>query len=731
VKEKSHKLENRPLDGFGLENFRVFKNKQFFDFKPVTIITGANSSGKSSVIKGLKLLKSNMPAFRWDLSLPNHLQIYEDSFGHYLGNLKQCLNTDHKGEEILCFAIPVSLKMVDTKFIACFLYKPQRGDEENQFTLQELSIYNYNDFHKKEPIVRLDVGRKIQVDFSAFKQLLEDDFLKNLHRLFGKLYHYNKNYTPVKKAKKDPSEMSEEELLVADYHEYFERTSPKLYSDSSDPELSAGHDALSNDEEFDFFFRKDYFQYGYNSQLYEQLYLQSIEGMTIYGINSINYFDKKTFRAQPLHERVFQWFQDYDAQKPILPFHGLISGKITLNRNHKYFKKNPQKILEFQEDFESHAHTIRQKLKIQNTDDQDAKIYQYFCRLENKHFAEIKHLWFPYQISFNNQPIQNEIRYWDGLVSENKDDSEFDFEFWTTPKETRTRLEEDKDFGKYYKLQCHHFFVKRKESVHYRETYHNYDIFIGFIEQCIEKWIVQAKHKMNNVVFVTHISEVPTRVYSLTSDKATYKILAKYQNVRDLGVKYKKIVIKKFSEEMTNNEFLVKHLKTLGIAEDFIIESSEGGAVLQPFFIVKNEKRSIADTGYGYMKVLLLLLDIVNADRNSTIIVEEPEANLHPDFQSKLADIFIDAHKIFGHHFIIETHSEYLIRKLQYLTAKGDFNKDDSVIYYLNHPKSKNCKQVNTVKIRLDGRLDGDFGHGFFDEASNLITDLFRLSEDN
>lgn len=45
------------LDFFGLENFRVFKEKTGFEFKPITILTGANSTGKSSLNKALILCK--------------------------------------------------------------------------------------------------------------------------------------------------------------------------------------------------------------------------------------------------------------------------------------------------------------------------------------------------------------------------------------------------------------------------------------------------------------------------------------------------------------------------------------------------------------------------------------------------------------------------------------------------------------------------------------------------
>jgi AAA15 family ATPase/GTPase len=38
------------LKGFGLENFRVFKDYTWFDFAPITILTGPNNSDKSSTV---------------------------------------------------------------------------------------------------------------------------------------------------------------------------------------------------------------------------------------------------------------------------------------------------------------------------------------------------------------------------------------------------------------------------------------------------------------------------------------------------------------------------------------------------------------------------------------------------------------------------------------------------------------------------------------------------------
>ena len=51
------------------------------------------------------------------------------------------------------------------------------------------------------------------------------------------------------------------------------------------------------------------------------------------------------------------------------------------------------------------------------------------------------------------------------------------------------------------------------------------------------------------------------------------------------------------------------------------------------------------------------------------MLLEEPEANLHPAFQSKLADLFSEVAVDYEQQLIVETHSEYMVRKFQYLVV--------------------------------------------------------------
>lgn len=138
------------------------------------------------------------------------------------------------------------------------------------------------------------------------------------------------------------------------------------------------------------------------------------------------------------------------------------------------------------------------------------------------------------------------------------------------------------------------------------------------------------------------------------------------------------------------------------------------------------------DLGFGISQLVAVLLAnyaFTPLEDPYLLLLEEPEANLHPAFQSKLADMFVDSEKTLGHQFIIETHSEYLIRKLQYLTAKGEIKPETTAIYYFHDPNNVPAgeKQVKKINILEDGGLSDDFGPGFYDEAAHWELELLRL----
>jgi predicted ATPase len=150
-----------------------------------------------------------------------------------------------------------------------------------------------------------------------------------------------------------------------------------------------------------------------------------------------------------------------------------------------------------------------------------------------------------------------------------------------------------------------------------------------------------------------------------------------------------------------------------------------------------DEGRLLADEGFGVTKLIGTLLNvemaILKADggKEVTIAIEEPENHLHPKYQSLLAEMFADAYKNYGIHFIVETHSEYMVRKLQTLVARKELTPKEVSLQYFYSPDIEQRPlgepQVKDIPIREDGILLAPFGPGFLDEADNLVTDILTL----
>ena len=137
-------------------------------------------------------------------------------------------------------------------------------------------------------------------------------------------------------------------------------------------------------------------------------------------------------------------------------------------------------------------------------------------------------------------------------------------------------------------------------------------------------------------------------------------------------------------------------------------------------YIYQTNKRVYSEDGEPGWETLFL----------STLALAEPEMNMHPNAQSKLADIFVTSVNNHKTTFVIETHSEYLIRRLQYLVAKKDISKDMIQIYYFNDPNNleEGDERVYSIKINDDGSLTRPFGSGFFDEADKNSLELLLLN---
>lgn len=106
---------------------------------------------------------------------------------------------------------------------------------------------------------------------------------------------------------------------------------------------------------------------------------------------------------------------------------------------------------------------------------------------------------------------------------------------------------------------------------------------------------------------------------------------------------------------------------------------------------------NIADVGFGVSQILPILVALVAAARGQIIYVEQPEIHLHPRAVMTLADLICDASRR-GVRCVIETHSDVLLRRIQWNIARSDTPLHHSdVVFHWFHRDPKGHAHVDSV----------------------------------
>ena len=149
------------------------------------------------------------------------------------------------------------------------------------------------------------------------------------------------------------------------------------------------------------------------------------------------------------------------------------------------------------------------------------------------------------------------------------------------------------------------------------------------------------------------------------------------------------------------DEQILKWLKQLELIDSYDLHPvSDTGRDYE--FLVKKYKDGpevrLTDVGFGVSQVLPVLILCYYTPEGSILILEQPEAHLHPKVQSELADVLIDVVKNRNVQIILESHSAHLLHRLQRRIAEEEVSADQTAFYF--------C-QINDGTSEIE-RLDVD-----------------------
>ena len=127
----------------------------------------------------------------------------------------------------------------------------------------------------------------------------------------------------------------------------------------------------------------------------------------------------------------------------------------------------------------------------------------------------------------------------------------------------------------------------------------------------------------------------------------------------------------------------------------------------------------IADFGFGVSQCLPILVQGAIMARQTTLMVEQPEAQLHPTAQLELGSFFADlwTQKQVGS--IIETHSDNILLRLRRLIARGDLSHEDVSVAFFTFDEETKMPTVKNLEINEDGSMEAGLPMEFF--GRNII----------
>lgn len=619
------------LKGISINNFRIFKEDTTFDFAPITVLTGPNSSGKSSLFKALLLLADS--AKKYGLS---ELDFTGES--HNLGNFEDVLPYGHT-EESISFALEFGgladelFGMLDEGFTLALIY--DKGQ------LKEFSIF---------------INKWMDQAGALQEKLIYHSRIKERQgEAISKLHYFNF------------------EQAVLHFQQYI-----KIQKNLSEEEVKCKR---------------------INSILNEGLLFEKLSS-----------FDQENIKNFILDlGNSFTFFHITDTN-PILP--SIVDSCINENHYVHLIKKDGE------------YDVVPQKVRDIMNESYIEKYVDYFNIIGDLDYNELFH---PVFFNFSSV-LFNKIEKLNKNISKTISHDLANLTYTEAVRANSRRL---------YSYQSQGTSVNQLLLNFRKKMDRTNRLSIYFMTNFLEKWI--KEFKIGDGLEIKNISGAAHEISIIRNGK--------HINLADLGYGYTQflsIPLKMITEANLNGYLSRKDRQILNSKNWQFYNAPKTVLTMYyhktdqeiPQWLLEHIEKSPPD----FAEVIKLLffqgtiLEITELagkyhfpDINGPLfLLEEPETNLHPKLQSILADFFVDACRMFEMTLIAETHSEYLVRKLQYLVAKGEIRPEDVAIYYFYPPDEvpEGHKQVERINIKADGRLDNEFGTGFFDESAKLMMSL-------
>ncbi len=709
---------------FTIKNFRVFdENGVSFDLKPLTILTGCNSSGKSSIVKALLLLNDFLSQIKNAIDKGNEVELGEYKIDFYkypinlLGRFDKTVHEGSDNHKIIMEYVTYS-RMISKDVTVQLVFAADENDGLNNAYLDSIKVRTGDG-------VIFASDRKDPVLCNLY--LIKDAFLEFLPMEF--VIH---NYCGLESRRKfgsyDGNEISE-----AEYKSQKEEMLSYLNGCDEKRKIDVLKYIRTSKVNDSFVSRH---------QINPEILEWSIQSKSLFRIPIIDRLDGVA--KDSIMDFVDKEFLQNKRKEEVFASHKILNDFVgsdcpTFGDYFKRFEKQYfEQINEYRDRWEGFMYDGLRLL------DWNVSIVQDY--LPFVIYDEASHIWGETESEEEKKQRHcNEIKEW----------------------ETRPI-----SFGMVYEvaMEWNHTAGSEGEKVYYDIKMRGYEEYrhrmLSLLNDFAKLFIqeVVCPDWCGTLEYVSSSRAEVKRRYTLDTKDQFSELLKRYfEAKRKLGPDGTRDYHFLDCNPYRIDSFINKWILRFGVGGSISAEPDSDGTGIAIWITKDNGKKSLlADEGFGITQLISILLQIETAILSAkgvrtnrfigledldgydkgfqyethTIAIEEPEIHLHPKYQSMLADMLVEAYKKYNVHFIVETHSEYLIRKLQVLVAGKDneedlqISNDEISILYVNSPKvveETGEPQVKQIGIQEDGRLDSPFGTGFFDEADNQAMELLRI----
>ena len=157
-------------------------------------------------------------------------------------------------------------------------------------------------------------------------------------------------------------------------------------------------------------------------------------------------------------------------------------------------------------------------------------------------------------------------------------------------------------------------------------------------------------------------------------------------------------------------------MRALGVASEVSLrDAGDGRFAVETVNPNTGERANLADAGAGVSQILPIIAEGYAAPDGALILLEHPEAHLHPRAQGALGDLLIDISQT-GKTLVVETHSESIIARVRTRVAQDAVSHKDAAVYHFE-PTAGGAR-IREMNLNGAGQFEiEEIPNGFFTQV--------------